>query len=80
MYISVRNNTNAADLYWKYTFVYEKSSLEIDKIIKRLRRETIKKNDFLCYRYILLQHVDGYTKYKINGNPCEDGWSGPHIM
>ena len=41
MYISVRNNTNAADLYWKYTFVYEKSSLEIDKIIKRLRRETI---------------------------------------
>ena len=41
MYISVQNNTNAADLYWKYTFVYEKSSLEIDKIIKRLRRETI---------------------------------------
>ena len=41
MYISERNNTNAAILYWKYTFVYEKSSLEIDKIIKRLRRETI---------------------------------------
>jgi len=53
MYISVRNNINAADLHWKYTFVYEKSSWEIDKIIKRLRRETIKKLDFLCYRYIL---------------------------
>ena len=53
MYISVRNNTNAADLYWKYTFVYEKSSLEIDKIIKRLRRETIKKKDFVLSLYFV---------------------------